>query len=288
MLFSAMNSFQMKKLKMPYTTILQGVVYFILMFFLIIATSGFVLALAPAYYSPGEPISIWYFLLLFLIVTFVFFLLLRKVRSRAFFEGFLTFAIFAGIWFLADIWLPLGWGVFAAAVITLSKFVYPKIWWQNLIMVFGIAGIAASLGLSLPWVTALVILVILSFYDIIAVYKTGHMVKMFKELVERGVVFALVIPSHLKYIVQPVKGVKPQENFMLLGTGDLALPGLFVASLVRESVWQALAAAIGSLLGFALMDIIFINQAKRRPMPALPPIAAGAVVGFLIAIIFKI
>ena len=265
----------------------QGLFSYALMFLLAIVSLRFMLATVPLY-APTEPISIWYFLIVFLIVTLFFFLLVKRIKSRVFFEAFLTLAVFAGIWFLCDVWLPPDLAIITAFLITILKFIYARIWWQNLVMILGIAGIIISLGLSLPWLTALILLVVLSFYDIIAVYITGHMVKMFKGLVEQGVVFALIIPSRLRSLTKPLREVKPGVEFMLLGTGDLALPGLLVAALVRESVWQAIFAGVGAMIGFAFMNIIFANQEKRRPMPALPPIAAATIVGFLIAFVFKL
>jgi len=264
--------------------LLQGIFYFLLSFLLIILSSRLVLQQAFAY-VPSEPISLWYFLIVFVFVTALLVFLLRRVKTRLPFEVFFTLAIFAGIWFLADIWLTPGLAILAALAITLLKFIYPRIWWQNLIMVFGICGIVVSLGLSISWVTAVVILVLLSFYDIIAVYFTRHMVAMFNGLIKRGVVFALILPNNLKSQFLPLKEVKPGEDFMLLGTGDLALPAILVSSLVRESMGQAILAALGAVLGFVIMNIIFSRQEARKPMPALPPIAAGASLGFLIALL---
>ncbi|MBU0648629.1 hypothetical protein KJ969_00765 [Patescibacteria group bacterium] len=277
----------MKKAKIPFIIIIQGLAWFSICFFLIIITARFIFLKAPIY-VPSEPVSIWYFLLLFLLMTLLFFLLVRRVKSRIFFEAFLTLAVFAGLWFLCDIWLNSDLAVAAALGLTALKFFYKRIWWQNLVIVLGVAGIAVSLGLSLPWITGLALLVILSFYDIAAVYATGHMVQMLKGLVERGVIFALIIPTKAGRLGRRLKEVKPGEDFMLLGTGDLALPGLFVAALVRESTVWATFAAFGAMLGFILMNIIFANQAQKRPMPALPLIAAGAILGFLVALVLRI
>lgn len=273
----------MKKTDISIAILFQGIFYFVLSFILIILSARFVLKQAFIY-VPSEPFSLWLFLIAFAFVTAALVFLLRRVRTRLPFEAFFTFAIFAGIWFLADIWLSQGLAIIAALTITLLKFIYPRIWWQNLIIVLGICGIVVSLGLSISWITAVVILVFLSFYDIIAVYFTRHMVTMFKGLLKRGVIFALILPAHLKSQFLPLKEVKPGEDFMLLGTGDLALPAILVSSLVRESLGQAIFAAAGAVLGFAIMNIIFSKQKARKPMPALPPIAAGTSLGFLIAL----
>jgi len=266
------------------TILLEGIFYFLLMFALVIASARIV-HLTTSAYIPSEPISLWYFLFAFALVTFLFLVLLRKIKNRLPFEIFFTFAIFAGIWFLTDIWLTTGVGILAALGIMIVKFVYKRIWWQNLVMVLGIAGIVVSIGMGIPWLTALIIMVLLSFYDIIAVYYTKHMVEMFKGLVNRGVIFALILPTKLRHLFRPMKEVKPGDDFMLLGTGDLAMPGIMVASLMQVSMMQAIFSAVGAITGFILMQIIFFSQKRKKPMPALPPIAAMTIIGFLISYI---
>lgn len=275
----------MKAKNISITILFEGIFYFILMFGLVIVSARMILINAPVY-VPSEPISLWYFLLMFALVTFAVLVLVRRVKSRLPFEVFLTFAIFAGVWFLADIWFVPGLAIGAALLVMLLKFIYRRIWWQNLVMVLGIAGIVVSIGLSIPWLTALIIMVLLSFYDIIAVYYTRHMVEMFKGLVKRGIIFALILPTRLKNLVEPVREVKPGENFMFLGTGDLALPGIMVATLVRVSLAQAFFSAVGAMIGFTLLQLIFFSQKRKKPMPALPPIAAMTIIGFLIAHLF--
>lgn len=259
-----------------------GIFYFLLMFVLVIVSAKMV-QLTASSYVPSEPISLWYFLFAFALMTFSFLVLLRKIKNRLPFEIFFTFAIFAGVWFLTDIWLTTGIGILAALGIMIVKFVYKRIWWQNLVMILGIAGIVVSIGLSIPWLTALIIMVLLSFYDIIAVYYTKHMVEMFKGLINRGVIFALILPTRLKHLIRPMKEVKPGDDFMLLGTGDLAMPGIMVASLMQVSTVQAIFAGAGAIVGFILMQILFFSQKRKKPMPALPPIAAMTIIGFLIA-----
>jgi presenilin-like A22 family membrane protease len=75
-------------------------------------------------------------------------------------------------------------------------------WWiknpivlnQNLLIIFSLAGIGASLGSSLKPEAVILILIILSIYDFIAVYKTKHMVKIAKDMIEAGTILRLMYP----------------------------------------------------------------------------------------------
>jgi len=269
------------------TILCEGIFYFILTALLIIASAEAVLSRAEIY-APSRPVSIWYILLAFAVATFLLVIFVKNLKSKIFFEIFFTIAIFAGIWFLADIWFRVDLAVLVAVLVTALKFIYKPIWWQNLVMVLGIAGVVVVFGLSVTWFTALILLAILSFYDIVAVYLTGHMVKMFEGLFERGVVFALILPSQVHDFFKSYHEAKLGSKYMFLGSGDLALPGIFIACLVRISIWQGIFAALGAIIGFALMEIIFSFQKKRKPMPALPPIAAGTILGFAIAVLFNL
>lgn len=256
-----------------------GIFYFILLFGLVFLSARTVLVAAP-FYRPSEPISIWYFLVMFALVTAGMVFFLRRIKSRLPFEVMLTLAIFAGLWFLADIWFEVELAIAVAIGLMALKYVYKKIWWQNLILVFGIAGISVSVGLSLPWISVIIIMLILSVYDVVAVYFTRHMVEMFKGLIKKGIIFALILPARVRLYNKTMQKAEPGGDYLFLGTGDLALPAIFVGSLMPADIFLALGASAGALLGFAVMQILFFSQSKKRPMPALPPIAGGALIGF--------
>jgi len=118
----------------------------------------------------------------------------------------------------------------------------------------------------------------------VAVYVTKHMVTMARKMVEGGAIFGFLIPFEFKgfFYGKNEAQAKVGENFMILGSGDIGLPLIFAASLVRISLASAIITAAFSVLGLFLTHIIFINQEKRRAMAALPPIATLTIIGYLI------
>ena len=70
---------------------------------------------------------------------------------------------------------------------------------------------------------------------------------------------------------------------MILGSGDVILPLLLAASLVRISVSQAAVVVVFACLGLLITNLLFTSQKTRRPMAALPPIAAMSIIGYLVA-----
>ncbi len=229
------------------------------------------------------PMDVWNILFLFLLVTLAIVFLLRFVPGRALFVLFFVLAMFTGTWFLAEIFLPSIPALVIGVGLVALRYLVPRVATQNLLIVIGIAGIAVSFGVSLPWRTVLALALILALYDIGAVYWTKHMVALMKGLLARGVVFAAVLPEMPHAFGERLDRVHPGEGFMLVGTGDLAVPAMFVASLVPSSQSAALFAAAGALVGFLVTLFLFLGPDRRRPMPALPPIVAGMTIGFLVA-----
>lgn len=225
------------------------------------------------------------FLISFFIASALMILFIRFFKGKLFFE--ICFAI--TIWFGAQVVLgaimegPIVY-LLALAFVAL-RFLMPWVWMQNLALIVGIAGVSASLGLTFNWESIAVILAILSAYDIIAVYKTHHMQKMFKGLVGRGAILAMVIPEKGKDFFAKVTEIKPAEDkFIFLGTGDVALPVFFGVSVLPFGVLNSILVILGALGGMLVVHLLFTSQKERKPMPALPPIAAGAIIGFLISI----
>ncbi len=127
------------------------------------------------------------------------------------------------------------------------------------------------------------ILILLAFYDFWAVYKTKHMVKMFRGMAEAKVHLALIIPQTFFGLFQKVKNVSPTTEFMFLGTGDIVIPAILVVSALKISILSSFITGLGAILGFILLYAIFVTQEKREPMPGLPPIILGTLFGFLIS-----
>jgi presenilin-like A22 family membrane protease len=139
---------------------------------------------------------------------------------------------------------------------------------QNLAILTGVTWAAANLGAMIGFYPVLVLLVLLSFYDFISVFKTKHMVTMAKEIVSQKIPGTMVIPT--------------PGRLYHLGGGDLFMPMMMSVSLLRELGWgAALFTTLGACTG---MVGIFAYMAgkKKVPLPAIPPIVACALLGLLL------
>jgi presenilin-like A22 family membrane protease len=240
-----------------------------------------------ASYEPSPAISAPYFLVLFFMATLALLFALRITKSGAIFAILFTVAMVSGAWFLADIFLPGSLALIVGSAVILARFRWKKVLILNATMAIGIAGISASVATDLSLNAVLVILTVLAFYDIVAVYATKHMVTMFRELAARGSVFAFVLtPLEPKALLGPVP--EAGERALFLGTGDVALPVMLAVTAAGGGLARGIGVAFGAMAGFCLMFYLFHRQGRRRPMPALPPIALGSVLGYLLSLLLPL
>lgn len=230
-------------------------------------------------------VSWWQFLLAFGIGTAVVLGLIRIMHGGLFLRIFFLFAIFSGTLITLSIFVADIWAFIFSLFLIFLYIIWPYVWLHNLVLVLTLSGVAALLGASLnPW-TAVLVLIIVSVYDYIAVYKTKHMVRMAKAMISGRAIFAIIFPEHWRGFKSHLNEVRLGEGFMMLGTGDFVFPLIMATSAYAISSVAAWLVFSFALLGLLLMHLIFISQKIRRPMPALPPLAASAILGFLLAAI---
>lgn len=236
-------------------------------------------------YAPSAAVSAPYMLTVVLLGTLLLIAALKSIRKPALFQALFTFAMLSGAWFIADIYLRSDLALIVGSAVILVRFVWKSVLAMNLSLAVGVAGIAAAIAADVTVNAVLILLAALSFYDIVAVYRTRHMVKMFRALTSHGVVLAFVLtPLRLRELLGI--GTHASVRGMFLGTGDVALPAMLAAAALRVSPVSAVAVLAGASAGFALMFMLFLAQAKRAPMPALPPIALGAILGYFLSLAF--
>lgn len=232
-------------------------------------------------------ISWWQFLIAFGIGTAIVLGLIRIMHGGRFLRLFFVLALFAGMmttlnFFLSDIWAT----ILATAIIAIYLLVQ-QVWLHDLVLILTLPGIVALLGASLSPYTVAVLLVVMSIYDYIAVYKTKHMVRMAKAMIAGRAIFAMIFPEHFEGFFEHIGKAHPEEGFMMLGTGDFVFPLIMAASAFSISAATAWTIFGFSLIGLLITHILFVSQKTRRPMPALPPLAAAAILGFIVVILFN-
>jgi len=222
------------------------------------------------------------FLISIIFITLLIFLILKFLKRKRPYKIFFNILFFFGCFYTLNIWLPAVVSFLISLLLIILYQKYKKIFFHNIIIALTIIWASALIGLIISYSQAILILLILSAYDIFAVFLTKHMIYLFKGLAEKEVVFALTIPINLKDLSQPMPKFNQnrvalnRKKFVFLGTGDIALPMIFSISLLKENFLLSISVILGTLFGLTFIYLFLIKR-EKRPLPALPPLALGAI-----------
>ena len=214
-------------------------------------------------------------------------LITRKPRWGAILlRVFMFLIVFSGIQLVLATFVSWSINLIVSLLLTLAMWYWPRVITHNVAMSLALAGIAAVIGLSITPIVGLFVLATLSLYDIIAVYRTGHMVQLARTMIASGAVFGFIIPRRWHNFFLFRDQARIGDEFMVLGSGDIALPVMFVCSVVTHSLISAAIVGLFASLGLLLTHLIFVNQSQRRAMAALPPIAMMTILGYAVSLLF--
>jgi presenilin-like A22 family membrane protease len=242
----------------------------------------------------------WYFLTVILVGTIGLLLVLKYYRGNLLFRLLEVYIVFVGsmmVWqfVLLDIFnatpVMISQSLYLSIVFLISgltvfaRFVRPSFNVRNITLALAIAGAGGALGSFVGFIPALVLVLALGTYDVIAVFKTKHMVKLAdKSRLRKMPVMFETSSKGIKTGTR--KGSKPGEQDVLgLGTGDIAIPLIFFVAILRTfSSWVPVAGAVlGEMFGLG-RPIYYVTQVKRIALPALPPIISFSIFGFAISL----
>src|SRR3989344_5126002 len=214
--------------------------------------------------SPFSWDSVVFFLIFAAIFAAIFSAVVLKFKrvGAVSFRFLLLLVVFSGSQAIFGSVLASPWDLFLALLMVFIFMTVKNILVHNLGMVLGIAGISSILGITITPIVAVALLVILSFYDIIAVYWTKHIVYLARGMMESGAIFGFVIPFEWKDIFYHSHEAKHKvgEKFMILGSGDIGLPLVLASSVAVVSLGQALIIGLFAVFGLFATHLIFINQ----------------------------
>jgi presenilin-like A22 family membrane protease len=200
------------------------------------------------------------------------------------YKGLFIITVFWGGMTLLNLFLPVLGSILVMGILIALWLKISTVWVHDVLMVLGLAGAASFFGLGFTPSVVVALLLIFSVYDFIAVYKTKHMVLMAKEMIEKKVILGFIIPKEFKFFKDNFKEVKHGGNFMILGGGDIVFPSLLAVSVIPSGFLKALIIVLFSLVGTFFSYYLFSTQKDKEPIPALPPVALFAIIGYLITL----
>jgi presenilin-like A22 family membrane protease len=183
-----------------------------------------------------------------------------------------------------------------------------KLWKRNAIThnlseVLMYSGIAVLIVPMFDLLWGFILLFAISIYDIYAVWKSKHMVKMAKFQSENKMFAGLMIPydnKHMKLRLpqdpklesKTISKKKKTTQNAILGGGDVAFPlifsGVVMEHLIINGLSRTAAFLQASIIAFCVtlaISGLFFFAKKDKFYPAMPFVTFGCVIGYLIILL---
>lgn len=279
-----------------FPTILMGGLFVVIHILSILIAGSFEATGFEAFENPNDPNNLIIFFIIMLAVTLTI-LLIAKFWKKEFIQviilGSISYTSFFVFYILLNTMFTTIIAAFlsiAAAAMLLAVLVkYPEWYVINLCGIIVGVGAIGLFGVSLSIFLTIMLLVGLSIYDAISVYKTKHMIDLADAVMDLKLPVMMVVPKKRNYsLLAEKKGLKEkienkeEREAFFLGLGDIVMPGILVVSTYQNAASNgfliALSVMIGTLIGFAvLMSIVM----KGKPQAGLPYLCSGAILGYV-------
>jgi len=220
-------------------------------------------------------------------------LIIIRFGKTNWWKALFFFAVFMTISVALGVFLDYTIAYAAALALAILKVYRQNIYIHNSTEVLMYAGIAVLFVpmFTIEWIVAL--LIVISVYDFIAVFKSKHMVTMAKFQTESRVFSGFSIPyvsKRAKPIKKSVKEIVEKKGVVteaILGGGDIAFPLLFAGVVLEGLISSArlpleiafLKVLIIPVAVTVMLLILFAKAKQGKFYPAMPFLTAGCLIG---------
>ena len=170
-----------------------------------------------------------------------------------------------------------------AFIFTSFRIFKPNFIIHNLTEIFIYGGLAAIFVPVLSIFSITILLVLISFYDMIAVWKTKHMIKLAKFQTKSRMFAGLLVPYQIPHKIKTKETQKLEPGrTAILGGGDMGFPLLFAGVVLKTS--NFLNSFIIVLTTTLVLFLLFYFAEKKKFYPAMPFLSLGCLLGYLITL----
>ena len=228
-----------------------------------------------------EQTSFIYIIGAVLVGTVILFLLIRfnfgiLWKLWYFFAVFLTLVVAFGAF------IPHLWAGIVGLGVALWKILRPNIFVHNISELFIYGGLAAIFVPIMNVFAALMLLILISLYDMYAVWKSKHMIKLAKFQAESKVFAGFYIPYKLPKRTKK-GGVKQKVKTAILGGGDIGFPLIFAGVVLKEvGLFKTLAIPVFATIA---LFILLLKSKEEKFYPAMPFLTVGCLIGYGIVLL---
>jgi presenilin-like A22 family membrane protease len=213
----------------------------------------------------SEPSTSFYLFFMILIGSAFVFALIKFNLSKFLYYFVDYFGLFVMNYYVFTFFIGMYPSLVLSAAVVAVRFRFRKWYVMNYCTIILSVGVVAFLGTSLtPFIIA-ILMILLSIYDIISVYKTKHMITLAEDAVEQG---------GSQIFRDDVGG-----ETIILGAADIIFPNLLIVSVYYN--YNFISYLITSI--FALGGLLLATRFyEKEGVPAMPFASLG-VLGFTLA-----
>jgi presenilin-like A22 family membrane protease len=245
-----------------------------------------------------------YFLIIAFVIAIALLFLLTKFKTKFImkFWFFIVVVIALGIFFTSVLSNSIGSKASLIALILSLPLAYVKIYKKEFIIhniteFLIYPGIAAVFVPILNYITIIILLILISIYDVWAVFYSGIMQKMAKYQIDKLHVFSgFFVPyaddktrvkikewtekyKKKKISKKKFKSQRFRINIAILGGGDIVFPIITAGVMLKTlGLYSAFFVIAGATLG---LTYLFFFSKKKKFYPAMPFITAGIFIGMI-------
>lgn len=204
-----------------------------------------------------------YFVLTLFIITALFFIIIRLNKMVIW-----SYLYFISISIATAISLYIFFGNMAVIVALLFSFLKMKskdVYIHNISEILIYGGVASVVVKMFNPVTAFLLIIIISFYDLFSVYISKHMIKMINAQIFEGIRPGILIENN--------------GNGSFIGGGDIAFTLVFAGVFISNPL-TSLTIICGACTG---LFYLLASARKGKYYPAMPLISFGAILGLAVS-----
>lgn len=210
-----------------------------------------------------------WFLLGAVLVASAFILFIQRFKFDFVMKAWFYFAFVVCVSVSLSVFIESWIAVVVAAFLVILKFKASDLYAHNITEVLIYGGLVALFASIFNIWTAILVLVLISIYDVIAVFVTKHMITLAHFQEKLGIFAGFIVVN--------------KNETAILGGGDVAFTLLFATVALKAfGLISALFAVYGAAMAITVLMLI---GKEKKYYPAMPFITLGALLGLAITII---
>lgn len=237
-----------------------------------------------------EKTSFIYIILAILLATALVFLII-KFGKPYLWKVWFFLAVVVCLSVALSAFMPQYIAVILSLILGVYKIARPNILVHNITELLIYGGLAAIFVPVLSIFSASMLLIAISVYDAIAVWKSKHMIKLARFQAKQRIFAGLFLPYKAAMPAPQAPSalpkkrakVKPKIRTAILGGGDIGFPLLFAGTILKYFGFAK--AVIPTIFVTAALAMLFFLGKKERFYPAMPFLSAGCFLGLLVVML---